>query len=267
MPFEKIAKVVAQLRDPKTGCPWDLKQTHSSLLPYLIEESYEFIQSVEEGDTRAMKEELGDVLLQVVLHAQLASEKEQFNLEDVCQSIAEKMIRRHPHVFKDKTGVNTPMEQIKNNWSQIKSEEKAKKQETVQSQLPHKLNFGPALAAAYNIGKKTNTLDFDFKNHQEAFDKVSEEWEELKQVYLNNLDNRQHLQEEIGDLLFSLAQLARHLDMNPELLLNQGNRKFIHRYQRMEKISLKTKNKRFSELSREEKEDVWQEVKRAEKNV
>lgn len=265
--FEKLKKVVDDLRHPQNGCPWDLKQTHESLLKYLIEESYEYIEAVELNDSKKMEEELGDVLLQVLLHSRLASEKNLFDIESVSTVLREKLIRRHPHVFENKNSSLTA-EEVLINWDKIKQEEKLR--EEGETNTHHRIKMSvlhaPSLQSAVKIGKKTNELKFDWDNYQQVTYKVEEEWQELKEELspVNGL-NRERVKEELGDLLFSIAQLARHLDLDPELALRDANKKFLKRFYSMEDI-MKNKNVQLENMNQEQMDVYWAEAKVLEKN-
>jgi len=262
--LERLAQVVKALRDPKTGCPWDLKQTHQSLLRYLIEESYEFHHAVELNNTAEMEEELGDVLLQVVLHSQLASEENKFNLDSVSKVIADKMIRRHPHVFDNPEGKAIDVSEVKENWQKIKHDEKGK------PKLKHRIDKSylkfPALFAAEKIGHKTNKIRFDWENAAQVAEKVEEEWDELK-VELREDHGRNHkkIKEELGDLLFSVAQLSRHLGIEPEDALRCANQKFIDRFNSVEDL-IDQDNKNLEDMDQSEMEEYWKKVKIKEKS-
>ncbi len=228
--FEKLVEVIAKLRHPKDGCPWDLKQTHQSLLKYLIEESYEYLEAVEKKDPEKMEEELGDVLLQVLLHCRIGEENSTFNLESVSKSLAEKLIRRHPHIF-SKVEAGLSADQVVTKWNEIKEKEKGKKKKThIDSSF---LNY-PALLSAYEIGNKTSKINFDWNNHHDVIEVVQSEWDELKEELHQN--DTEKIEEEMGDLLFSMAQLARHLNIDPETTLRNANKKFIRRFQKMEEF-------------------------------
>ena len=195
--IEELINVVRKIRHPEDGCPWDLKQTHESLLKYLVEESYEYIQAVDEKNIDKMRDELGDVLFQVVLHSQIASESNQFNFDDVAEGIREKMVRRHPHVFESKEIAKTEQEVI-DNWNKIKSAEKKKPYYFMEQDA-----YGPGLKMADEIGKKSTKVNFDWDNSSEVWEKVKEELLEVEAEYKNK--NKEELEEEIGDLLFSIA--------------------------------------------------------------
>ena len=221
--FEHLVTIVNKLRDPDTGCPWDLKQTHLSLLKYLIEESYEYIHAVESGSTKKMEEELGDVLLQILLHTKIAEEQKNFSLESISKVLSEKLIRRHPHVFEKKESIEA--EQVVKNWNKIKEKEQNDNKTEKHRIDPGYLSF-PALFSANKIGEKTNKIKFDWKNHTEVVGVVESEWTELKTELESKSINKERVEEELGDLLFSIAQLSRHLDIGPENALRMANKKF-----------------------------------------
>lgn len=244
--IEKFKKTISALRHPKTGCPWDLKQDHMSLRPYLLEESYELIEAIQNNDDKEIKAELGDVLLQVVLHSQLASEREAFDFDDVVEFVNEKIIRRHPHVFSD--GTAKTEEQVKANWEKIKLSE-GKGDKKVLDGIPKSL---PALAKAFRLGEKASHVGFDWDTASEVREKITEELCEV-----DSANNQAELEEEIGDLLFSVAQFARKHKISPEDCLNAANNKFTARFNSVEG-SLK---KPLSEASKEELEEAWEKAK------
>ena len=258
--FEKLYDVVKALRDPETGCPWDLEQTHKSLLKYLIEESYEFLHAAENDDFEHMEEEIGDVLLQVLLHCIIADESGKFSLESASEKLADKLIRRHPHVF-ETNGEKISTEEVTENWKKIKKSEKGSKDHHI-----HKghLNF-PALFSANKIGEKTNEIGFDWEDHRQVSYKVEEEWQELKEELMRVSEDRQKIEEEIGDFLFSTAQLARHLELNPEEALRKANMKFIKRFQFMENL-IREAGKDINDLNQKQMDHYWMETKRREKS-
>lgn len=255
--FERLVDIVKALRDPKTGCPWDLEQTHESLLPYLVEESYEFKDAVKKNESALMEEEIGDVLLQVLLHAQIASEDNKFSLESVAKVLADKLVRRHPHVFNNPEGKKLTPEEVTQAWGEIKKEEKKESTRAIKEKILH----APALKAAENIGHKTQKLNFDWEDPQQVAWKVEEEWQELKEELMPTKINKERVAEELGDFLFSAAQLARHLGTDPEELLHQANRKFLKRFHQMEDL-LKAKNLSFEDMTQEELDQYWSEVKK-----
>lgn len=265
--FEKLKDVIAELRHPVTGCPWDLKQTHETLLKYLLEESYEYIEAVELKDAKKMEEEIGDVLLQVMLHTYIAEQENKFSLESVAGKLTEKLIRRHPHVFENKD-VSLSAEEVLINWDKIKAEEKLREEG---EKTHHRIKLGvlnaPPLASAVKIGKKTNDIKFDWDDYTQVAYKVEEEWQELKEeITPNRTLNREATFEELGDLLFSVAQLARHLDMDPDKALQAANKKFLRRFHAMEDL-MEKKNVKLESMNQEQMDVYWNEAKINEKNA
>lgn len=245
--FQRLCELIAQLRDPETGCPWDLKQTHSSLKPYLIEEAYELIDAIDQQPDQ-IKYELGDVLLQVMLHAQIASDEQRFNIGDVIDALNNKLIERHPHVFGDKQ-VNSA-EAVAENWT------KAKQKKAIGSSILGEIsNSLPALHKAGLLGTRAATIGFDWPDHTAVLGKIAEEIEELKQAALS--DDNQAIEEELGDLLFAAAQLARKLNANPEEALQQACRKFTKRFKKMEALA----DRQLAQLNSTELEQLWLQVK------
>ena len=255
--LEKCIDVIKKLRDPNGGCPWDLEQTHETLLKYLIEESYEFIEATEKKDPRLMEEEIGDVLLQVLLHSTIAKQNNLFDIESVAKTLSEKLIRRHPHVFGEIEN-NISSSQVLENWKKIKQIEKKEKKYSIDT----KCLQAPALESAYKIGKKSTEVNFDWEDYYQVMSKVEEEWQEVKEeLPPGNQFDRKRVQEEIGDLLFSVAQLARHLDLNPEECLREANKKFINRFQKVEDIVL-SRGRKVQDMSQEELENIWVQIKK-----
>lgn len=253
-----LLETVAKLRDPDTGCPWDLKQTHQSLTPYLLEEAYEAVEAIESGDITELKQELGDVLLQVVLHAQLAGEAEEFSFADVARTIDEKMIRRHPHVFADQQFADeTEQKQF---WEAEKQREKGvgDTQESILSSLPSNL---PALLKAEKIQKRVSRVGFDWDDVAQVIDKIEEEIQEVKDALLSA--DEQHVQEEVGDLLFAVVNLARFTNINAESALFSANRKFTRRFQQLE-LMADQEEKMLSDCTLSELEAYWSKVKAGE---
>jgi len=264
--FNALLEVVATLRGPE-GCLWDQEQTHLSLAPYLVEECYELTEAIEKYHehpqspslTQEFKEELGDVLFQVALHSQLAEEKKLFSLQDVIQTLNEKLVRRHPHVFnRNENSDKISSDSVVKKWEEIKKSEKSNS-----SSSPIQVSQAlPSLYRAFKIGKKTQTLTFDWNSPAEVMEKVDEELKELK-AELNKENNKEKIGEELGDLFFSLAQLARHLSLEPEQVLRKANRKFENRFECMWKLFTSTHPETdFSTLSLQEKEDLWKMAKK-----
>ena len=223
---EKLGEIMELLRSAR-GCPWDREQTHRSLKPYVIEEAYEVAEALEEENREKLQEELGDLLLQVVFHAQIAREEGSFTFREVVNGICEKLIRRHPHVFAEEL-INSSTE-VKNNWEMIKQQEKGKK-----SVIEGIAKTLPALKKAQKVGEKAAHLGFDWENFHDVFPKIYEELEELKESLMEEATRQE---EELGDLLFSVVNLARKLGIEAEEALNKTVNKFIHRFLKMEEIA------------------------------
>lgn len=257
--LNRCIEVIQRLRHPTEGCPWDLEQTHKTLLKYLIEESYEFVEATEKDNAKLMEEELGDVLLQVLLHSTIASESGKFNLESVAKTLADKIIRRHPHVFKpDDRPARISSQEVVSNWQEIKKQEKSEKKYAIDT----KFLQAPALESAFKIGKKSTTVNFDWEDYYQVVAKVEEEWQEVKEeLPPGGKYDLKRVKEEIGDLLFSVAQLARHLDLNPEDCLRDANKKFIHRFQKVEDV-VTGQGKTLEEMPQAELEKIWVKVKK-----
>lgn len=250
--FDAFVKVVARLRSGK-GCPWDRKQTHSSLKPYIIEEAYETVNAIDSKEPAKLKEELGDVLLQVILHSQIASEKGEFNISDVIRSISEKMVRRHPHVFANRKV--SGIDEIWNNWEEIKKTEA--EYLSILDTVPKAL---PALYRAEKVQKKAARVGFDWDNVAGAWSKVSEELAEVKHLLKSPKPSRKRLEEEIGDLLFSIVNVSRKLGFNSEETLQQAVKKFAKRFRYIEDHSKRT-NKRLRDMTLKEMDGLWEKAK------
>jgi len=256
--FSALVEVVKTLRGP-TGCPWDKEQTHQTLTRYAIEEAFELAEAIDEKDQAAMIEELGDLLLQVVLHAEIGRQAGQFDIADVIESICDKMVRRHPHVFGDVSVKNS--EQVLRNWEQIKAAEKAHLRQDFGGQAPQKETFGlppdlPSLMMSQKIGEKTRKANFDFPDLQTAFSKVKEEVAEFEKAAQDK--DFSEMEHELGDILFAAAQVARFFDADAEQSLRKSNRRFEKRYFEMQKMAKSD----FVTLPAEEKERLWQAAKK-----
>jgi XTP/dITP diphosphohydrolase len=250
--FHKLLSVVARLRDPEGGCPWDLKQTHQSLRPYILEESYEMVDAIDSGDIDHIKEELGDVLLQVVLHAQLAQDAGNFTADEVAHGIAEKLIRRHPHVFAD-TKVDSA-EEVTANWEQIKIAEKGENApKSIMEDIPKGL---PALSRALKVSKRAVGEGFEWPDFDSLWACVMSEYDEFRHE-LEVKAPFENLEDELGDILFATVNLARYQKIDPEVALNKATNKFIRRYQAMEQIS----DKPLKEQPFETLDDLWNQAK------
>ena len=252
-PVARLRAIVSLLRSPE-GCPWDREQTHESLRAGLLEEACETIDAISNADDANLREELGDLLLQVVFHTDLAADRGAFTLEDAARHTCEKLIRRHPHVFGDVDAADT--QAVLRQWEQIKREEKGDRV-SIMDGIPRAL---PALIRAANIQKKAARVGFDWPDTTGVIDKFREELAELS-VELESGD-QQKLEHELGDLLFTTVNMARKLGIEPELALERTNQRFIARFQHMEK-SVATKNQKLEDLISEDLEDFWREAKSA----
>lgn len=231
-PLKKLLKVVQILRDPINGCPWDIEQTFESLSNYPIEEAYELQNAIYKKDLPNIKEELGDLLLQVVLFSQIGKDEKKFSFNDVCNIICKKIIRRHPQIFDLEYKLNNTPEET---WEKIKEKEKVKKNfsfESIFEEIPSNL---PPLLKSFKIQKKVSSLNFDWKNYEDVLIKIEEELKELK-IALKNINNIEHIEEEIGDLLFTVVNLVRHLKLNPDKVMEKATVKFIKRFLIIEKF-------------------------------
>lgn len=265
--FADFCATVAKLRDPNGGCPWDLKQNHGTLRRFMIEEAYEAAEAMVMGDTPAIREELGDVLLQVVLNSQIAHDEKTFSIVDVIQGINAKMRRRHPHVFgtdAEKESLNNlTSDGVRSNWEVIKANEKAESGAAPRSFFADAEGKGPATLQAQKIGKIAAKVRFDWETPSEVFAQVRSEVDEVEHEMKHGMD-KEKLAEEIGDLYFSLAQLCRHLDLDPELVSIDANRKFLRRFSVLEGIA-KAQGKDVTKATRDELEQLWRDVKKTEK--
>lgn len=263
--FAKLAAVMARLRAPG-GCPWDREQTHSTLRTYLIEEAYEVLDALDSRDDSKFAEELGDLLLQVLFHAQIAAEDRRFSINDVIREIHDKMIRRHPHVFgnvKAKTSA-----QVLRNWELLKKEERrAKSVDPVETKVAHSLLDGvphaiPALLEAFQLTRKAARIGFDWPDVEGIFDKLHEESTELREV-LHNKDSADRIESELGDILFVAVNLSRFLNVDPEIALHKASAKFTRRFHEMEKIA-REQGTSLSEIPRPQLESLWDQSKQRE---
>lgn len=253
--LEELLLVMDRLRG-ENGCNWDKKQTHESLIPYLLEESYEVVDALEKKDKENLKEELGDLLFQIVFHSKIASETNEFEMKDVISEITQKLIRRHPHVFQTQEDLHP--DEVIANWAKIKEKEKEKKNKTLLGDIP--LSF-PALQRALKIQEKVSTVGFDWESTGEVLEKVEEEFNELKEEINRDPQNSIKIQEEFGDLLFSMVNLSRFLKINPETALRKANSKFENRFKFVEETAKVEKNG-LQNMSKEEMENLWQKSKK-----
>lgn len=252
----KLTGLMAALRAPD-GCPWDREQTLESLAPFIIEEAYEVVSAIDSGSMDEIKDELGDLLFQIIFASQIAEEKKCFTLASVIDGTVRKMIRRHPHVFGDRDAekAKTPKDVLKR-WDQIKSEEK--KNEKYKGYLSGVPEAMPALLRAHKISKKAAKTGFDWKNAAQVFEKVDEEMAEFKQALKNK--DRRNMEEEMGDLLFTIVNVSRFMEINPEEALRKTIGKFITRFHYMERKAAK-KGRDISALTLGEMDDLWEEAK------
>jgi XTP/dITP diphosphohydrolase len=254
--LQRLIEVVAQLRSPDGGCPWDLAQTPQTLIPYVIEEAYEVVDALQTGNPEAIAEELGDLLLQVVLQTQIAGEQQNFTLEDVAQGITAKLIRRHPHVFGD-VQVNSAHE-VNQNWEQIKSAEKgetAEQAKLLSRKLDRYARTLPPLMAGMKISTKAAAAGFEWENIEGVWSKFTEELGEFQEALTT--EDKAHQQEELGDLLFTIINLARWYDLDPFAGLQGTNRRFIQRLELMEKFAPRP----LTAYDLEGLESLWQQAK------
>ena len=261
-PFDTLVDIMARLRDPDTGCPWDLKQDFASIAPYTIEEAYEVLDAIETGNMDDLRDELGDLLLQVVFHSQMASEAGYFTIDDVAAAINDKMIRRHPHVFAGGTERDAESQTLA--WEAQKAAERALKASASgkaaapQSALDGVAQALPALTRSEKIQKRAARVGFDWDKTETIFDKLTEETLEVREAIASG--NTDSIEDEIGDLLFVVSNLARHLKIDPEQALRRANGKFERRFRAMEAEAL-ADNVDFAKLPIDRQEAYWQQVK------
>ena len=269
--FDELIQLMAKLRAPD-GCPWDRKQTHDSLKPYLLEETYEVLETIDKQDDGKLREELGDLLLQILFHAQIAAERQAFSIEDVMQLLADKLVRRHPHVFGPKGGGALTPDQVYTNWEQIKKSERQQtgRSESVLDGVPKTL---PALLRAFQIQARASRVGFDWPQNGEGvhqvMGKVKEEIEELTEAYVARNDQagdaersaaQRHLEDEMGDVLFSLVNLARFLKFNPEDALRRATDRFADRFHFIEAEAART-GRTLDSMTLDEMDALWKKAK------
>ena len=265
--FDRLVDVMRTLRSPQ-GCPWDREQTVRSLRPYVLEETYELLDALDRGDTPALKEELGDFLYEAVFLAQISEEDGHFAIGDAVQSITDKLVRRHPHVF---TPDGTPLadapasmtaNDVVEKWEDLKARERqqaAQAEKTILSGVPTTL---PALLRAYELSARAASVGFDWERAADVLDKIDEEVAELREAATRPSENPEHVEEELGDLFFALANLARKMGIEPEAALRRANHKFQWRFTALES-TVKTEGKQMRDLTLIELEERWQHVKRS----
>jgi len=267
----RLIEIMAQLRTPVTGCPWDLEQSFATIAPYTIEEAYEVADAIARRDFEDLRDELGDLLLQVVYHARMAEEENAFAFGDVVEAITKKMIRRHPHVFADKDG-NIAAAGVKSAWERIKAEEKAERaarrpqhQADEHSALLSSVKAGlPALTRALELQRKASTVGFDWNDPRAVLNKIREEADEIEAA-LDRKDAKE-LADETGDLLFAVVNLARHAEADPEMTLRRANAKFERRFAYIER-KLAAQGRSLDEATLDEMDELWNEAKADEKKA
>ena len=270
--FEKLVAVQKRLRAPQ-GCPWDREQTHATLRPYLIEEAYEVIDALDSGDDAKFAEEMGDLLLQVVFHSEIAREQQRFTVADVLREIHDKMVRRHPHVFADVSARNSA--EVLQNWERIKATERLDKNVSTkngaakQQQKPASLLDGvsrglPAVLQGLQLTRKAARAGFDWQDADGIFEKLREEMAEVRHALAEK--DPKKAEEELGDLLFAAVNLARFVQVDPEIALKKANAKFQRRFMEMEKAA-RQNDRTFDGMPREDKESLWGAVKHGEKKT
>ncbi|ADU73339.1 tetrapyrrole methylase family protein/MazG family protein [Acetivibrio thermocellus AD2] len=251
--FDDLVEIMKILRS-ENGCPWDREQNHESLKKYLIEETYEVLEVIDLNDKKRLCEELGDLLLQIVFHAQIASEDNEFDINDVITGICRKMVQRHTHVFG--TDKADTAEEVLANWEEIKKKEKGMESQTeVLKSVPSNL---PALMRSYKVQQKASQVGFDWKDIDSVFEKVYEEINELRDVYKSK--DVERINDELGDVLFSIVNLSRFLKVQPELALMGSVNKFIERFEFIEKEAAKS-GRTLSEMSLDEMDELWNKAK------
>jgi XTP/dITP diphosphohydrolase len=256
--FDRLVGIMNDLREK---CPWDKKQTLESLKSMTIEETYELADAIQDKDLNGIKEELGDLLLHIVFYAKIGEEQQVFSINDVINGICEKLIRRHPHIYGD-VSVNND-EDVKKNWEKIKLQEGKK---SVLEGVPNSL---PSLVKAMRLQEKAKQVGFEWDNIGQVWEKVQEEIGELQEAIeldkaANNAQSKDHIEEEFGDMLFSMVNYARFLQLDPDTALERTNKKFISRFKKMENLAA-TKDKLLQDLSLSEMDELWNEIKTLEK--
>jgi MazG family protein len=259
--MQELLEIMSRLRDPAGGCPWDLRQTYHTIVPYTLEEAYEVADSIQRGDMRELRDELGDLLFQVVFYSQIAKEEGHFDFHDVARGICDKMVRRHPHVFGDAEYGDD--RQLRQAWEQQKAAERARRSGSQPlSQMDGVARALPALLRAEKLQKRAARDGFDWPDVHGALDKLREELDELEAELAQQ--DRDRLQEELGDLLFAMVNVVRLLGMDAEQTLSRANEKFERRYRAMEKALHSTGQRDLQRLSLAELDAAWEAVKRTE---
>lgn len=275
--LDDLLYLMSRLRDPETGCPWDIKQTFSSIVPHTIEEAYEVADAIEKQDYPHLKEELGDLLFQVIFYSQMGKEQQHFEFSDIVDTLVAKLVRRHPHVFpsgelhSENNDICLSDDEIKGRWEKIKAQERADKDAlknasseeptstftSILSDIPTVL---PALQRAEKLQKRASTVGFDWPEASQVLDKIEEEIAELREAMAEN--NQANIQDELGDLMFAMTNLARHVNVKSEMAVRSTNTKFTNRFQYIEKV-LQEKGIALEDASLDEMEALWQKAKQA----
>jgi tetrapyrrole methylase family protein/MazG family protein len=254
--FDELVHLMSTLRGPN-GCPWDRKQTLETLKPFIIEEAYEVVDAIDRGDRGALAEELGDFLLQAVFVAEMAREEGSFDIGDVVTAIHEKLVRRHPHVFGNVEAKDA--QQVLVNWEKLKNEERKAENKSVLAGVPQAL---PAVLKASRLTEKAARVGFDWRRTEDVLEKIDEEVHELRDAVATG--NEHEIHDEIGDLLFTIANIARKLEINPEEALQSSNRKFMRRFESMER-AVRESGRNLDQLTLEQMDQLWDQAKAAER--
>ncbi|MDO6711434.1 nucleoside triphosphate pyrophosphohydrolase [Aliiglaciecola sp. 2_MG-2023] len=259
---ERLLSIMARLRDPENGCPWDKQQSFETIVPFTIEEAYEVADAIEHGSMQDIQDELGDLLFQVVFYAQLGKEQQAFDFEGIAQTICDKLIRRHPHVFAEQK--QTSVEQVSLTWDAIKQQERVQKGIHPQASILDNIPIGMSpLMRAQKIQKECAKVGFDWPDVAPVVDKVEEEIAEVMEEVKQDPQDHQRIEEEMGDLLFAVVNLSRHLKVNPETALRKANRKFAGRFAKVEQHFAAQKTE-LSDATLSQMEAIWQKVKHLE---
>ncbi|GBF50058.1 MazG family protein [Leptospira ryugenii] len=263
-PLQNLLQLTKDLRSPE-GCPWDREQNHLTIIPHLLEESYEVIEAIETRDDENLKEELGDLLFHILFHAELAAERNAFQFKDVVQTVFDKLVRRHPHVYQEKKGIDS--DAVVKQWDAIKEMEKAKQNKKEESILDGIPKSFPAILRSEKIQKKVSKVGFDWDHPLDIFDKLKEEIQELQDAIGpspkmdgNKIAYQEDIEDELGDILFVLVNLAGKLSIQPEVCLRKANQKFETRFRTLEQI-LRERNETFQDKPLSELDLIWEEAK------